>query len=53
MEGYVKKFEPMIMGQVELTKGSGQLKLEAFKIPGNQAMEFRLLMFRRIKTLEI
>ena len=53
MEGYVKKFEPMTMGQVELTNGSGQLKLEALEIPGDQAMEFRLLMFRRIKTLEI
>ncbi|MDG1173326.1 MAG: arylsulfatase [Opitutales bacterium] len=53
MEGYVKKFEPMIMGQVQLTKGSGQLKLEALKIPKDQAMEFRLLMFRRIETLEI
>jgi len=47
-EGYVKYFEPMKMGQIQLSSGKGQLKLQAVKIPGDQAMEFRLIMFNRL-----
>ena len=53
MDGYIKVFEPMLIGQNKLTKESGRLKMYALGIPRDQAMEFRLLMFRRIKTLEI
>jgi hypothetical protein len=37
------------VGRIELTKGEGELVLEALKIPGNEAMEFRLLTLRRIE----
>ena len=47
-ESYVKDFKPMKMGVLDLKKGRGELKLRATKIPGEEAMEFRLLMFRRL-----
>jgi hypothetical protein len=47
-ESYYKDFRPMKMGTMKLVKGKGELKLRATKIPGNQAMEFRLLMLRRL-----
>ena len=47
-EGYVKYFESMKMGKIKLAKGKGELKLQATKIPGDQALEFRLLMLNRI-----
>jgi hypothetical protein len=49
VEGYVKYFEPMKMGKIRLTQGKGELKLQAKKIPGDQALEFRLLMINRIE----
>jgi hypothetical protein len=48
-EGYVKYFEPMKMGTIKLKQGKGELKLQAKKIPGDQAFEFRLLMINRIE----
>ncbi len=48
-EGYVKYFEPMKMGKIKLKKGKGELKLQATRIPGEQALEFRLLMINRVK----
>ena len=50
VEGFVKYFEPMNMGRMELKKGKGMLKLQAKVIPGQQALEFRLLMIRRIEN---
>ena len=47
-EGFVKYFEPMKMGKIRLKKGKGELKLQATKIPGEQALEFRLLMINRV-----
>ena len=47
-ESYVKDFKPMKMGKMKLPAGKGELKLRAKKIPGNQALEFRLFMLRRI-----
>jgi hypothetical protein len=49
VEGYVKYFEPMKMGKIKLNQGKGELKLQATKIPGDQAFEFRLLMIKRIE----
>ena len=49
-ESYVKDFRPMKMGTISLTKGKGKLKLQAKKITGSQAMEFRLLMLERIEA---
>jgi hypothetical protein len=46
-ESYYKDFRPMKMGTIELVKGKGELKLRATKIPGEQAIEFRLLMLQR------
>jgi arylsulfatase A-like enzyme len=47
-ESYVKDFKPMKMGKMKLPAGKGELKLQASEIPGGQALEFRLFMFRRI-----
>jgi hypothetical protein len=38
------------MGKIHLTKGRGVLRLKATEIRGSQAMDFRLLMFKRIST---
>ena len=38
----------MKMGNIKLNKGKGELKLQANKIPGDQALEFRLLMIKRV-----
>jgi len=48
MESYVKDFKPMTMGELKLTAGVAELKLKATEIPGGQAIEFRLIMLRRI-----
>jgi hypothetical protein len=48
-ESYVKAFKPMPLGTIRLTKGRGRLNLRATKIPGEYAMDFRLLMFTRLK----
>ena len=48
-ESYVKDFKPLSMGTVKLTKGKGMLELKATEIPGSQAMEFRLMMLRRVE----
>jgi len=49
MESYVKDFKAVKMGVLELKKGKGDLTLKALKIPGETALEFRLLMLRRVK----
>ena len=47
-ESYVKAFKPMKLGEIKLEKGKGTLTLQALKIPGSQALEFRLLMLTRV-----
>jgi hypothetical protein len=49
-ESYVKDFRPLRMGVIELSRGRGDLVLRATGIPGSQAMEFRLLMLRRLPS---
>lgn len=49
MESYVKDFKAVKMGVLDLKKGKGDLTLQTLKIPGNTALEFRLLMLRRVK----
>ena len=49
-QSYVKDFRPLSMGKIHLTKGRGVLRLKATEIRGSQAMDFRLLMFKRIST---
>ena len=46
-EGYIKKFKPVKMGEINLLGGRGELKLSALEIPGGQACEFRLLTLKR------
>ena len=48
-EGYVKYFEPKKIGKIRLKQGKGELKLQAIRIPGEQALEFRLLMINRVE----
>jgi len=47
-QSYVKDFKKINIGQIQLEKGIGTLTLKALNIPGNQAIDFRLLMFNRI-----
>lgn len=50
MESYVKDFKSMKLGTIKLEQGTGELTLRATDIPGTQAMDFRLLMFTRVRT---
>ena len=47
-ESYVKDFKAVKMGIIALKKGKGELTLHALKIPGKEALEFRLLMLQRV-----
>lgn len=48
MESYVKDFTAVSIGEIELEKGQGDLKLRALEIPGEEAFEFRLLLLERV-----
>ena len=48
IESYVKDFTPMSLGTIQLTKGSGNLVLKALDIPGEKAIDFRLMMLKRV-----
>ncbi|WP_439481369.1 arylsulfatase [Cyclobacterium plantarum] len=48
MESYVKDFKPIPMGRIKLEKGRSKLVLKALEIPGDQVMDLRLLLFKRI-----
>lgn len=50
MEGYVKDFKKVIMGKIQLEKGTAQLTFKATAIPGKQVMDFRLFNFKRINS---
>ena len=47
-ESYVKFFKPLKMGRISLKSGTGKLVLRALEVPGEQAMEMRLLLFTRV-----
>lgn len=49
MESYVKDFKPIPMGTLNLKQGKGVLTLKALEISGETALEFRLLMLKRVK----
>ncbi len=49
MESYVKNFKPLDMGVIELPAGAGELVLKTMDMPGDESIEFRLLLFRRIE----
>lgn len=44
-ESYVKDFRPLDFGTLPMKQGRGQLTLRAKEIPGDAAIEFRLLIF--------
>lgn len=46
-ESYTKDFVAMHLGKIHLEKGKGHLTLKALKIPGQDVMDVRLLMFKR------
>lgn len=48
-ESFVKDFKPQSMGRVELKKGKQQFELKALEIPGERAIEVRLLILKRVK----
>lgn len=48
IESYVKDFQPTVLGEIDLEPGRGTLFLRAPEIPGNRAMDFRLLVLRRL-----
>jgi arylsulfatase A-like enzyme len=47
-ESYNKEFRHMTLGDVELKKGRGTLRLKATEIPGSQVMDFRLMLLTRM-----
>lgn len=47
MESYVKDFKPLVLGNMVLKKGKGILTLKALEIPGKDAIDVRLLVFKR------
>ncbi len=49
MESYTQDWGRMTLGKMSLQKGSGKLQLRALEIPGEEVMDFRLLLLRRIK----
>ena len=47
MESYVKDWREMNTGTVHLNAGKGTLSLRALRIPGQEVMDFRMLMLKR------
>ena len=48
IESYTKDFRPMDLGKITLKKGRGNLVLKALKMPGEEVMDVRLLLFKRV-----
>ena len=46
---YYKAFFPVNLGTIHLEEGKGTMSLQALEIPGDQVMDFRLLMFERVE----
>ena len=47
VESYEQDFRPMNAGTLHLSPGEGTLTLKALEIPGQQVMDFRLLLLKR------
>lgn len=45
-ESYVKDFRPLLLGEIELTKGRGKLALRALEIPRKQVADVRQIALR-------
>jgi arylsulfatase A-like enzyme len=48
VEGYVRRWKPMVLGRMDLAAGRQNLVLKADKVVGEEVARMRLLMFRRI-----
>lgn len=48
-ESYTKDWKRLKVGLIKLNKGEGNLVLRALEIPGEEAMEFRLLTLRKVE----
>lgn len=48
-ESYVKDFKPLKLGTIHLEQGPGTLTLQATEVPGKQVMDFRLMMFTKLR----
>ncbi len=48
-ESYVKNFKALRIGEIVMPTGPTELVLDCPEIPGNTALEFRLLTFERLK----
>ena len=48
-ESYVKDFKEIKIGKIKLNKGKGELALQALEIPGEESIEFRLLMLEKVQ----
>ncbi|MBT8184000.1 MAG: arylsulfatase [Eudoraea sp.] len=49
IESYVKDFKAISMGRIQLPKGRGPLVLKATELVGDQAIDMRLLLFKRTR----
>jgi len=47
-ESYTQEWQRMTLGEIELEKGAGELTLRATEIPGEEVMNFRLLLLKRL-----
>ena len=48
VEGFVRRWKPFSLGQIELGAGRQQLVLRAEEVAGSEVANMRLLMFRRV-----
>ncbi|MEC9096152.1 MAG: arylsulfatase [Planctomycetota bacterium] len=49
VESYIKFFKEIELGEIDLTAGAGELTLTIPEMPGEEGIEFRLLMFERVQ----
>lgn len=49
VESYTQNWGRMTLGKIPLQPGKGDLTLEATEIPGEEVMDFRLLMLKRME----
>lgn len=49
VESYIKFFKEIELGKIDLKAGAGELTLTIPEMPGEEGIEFRLLMFERVQ----
>ena len=52
VEGYVRDWQPMTLGVVQLEPGKTKLTLRAREVAGAEVADMRLLLFRRLGVAE-